>query len=405
MKIAIFSDNFYPELSGVSDTILLTGQELARLGHSVDYFVPKYSKANYITGGLKKKEINLGPNVRIHRLFSFPYHGPTKQSRIVLPKFWHGLWNKKQYDIIHSNQIFGAGLEAICLARWQKIPLIGTNHNLIESFIHYSPINSRLIKKIMGRYVVWYFEKCNLTTTPSQFLLSDMKAKNFSGQGSVVSNPIDKAFFSSTSNLSELRKSFGLDQEDFVVLYVGRLAPEKNVESLIEAFTSFSCDKMDVKLIMVGQGSLRSKLEKKIKQNNWGDKVKIVGPFLGGNKQKLYDAFLIADVFAMPSTSEIQSMGTLQAMVNGLPIMAAKAGGMPELVGDDRGLLHEPDNIKEINECLSKLYKEKGLRKNLGENARQYARQFSASSIAEQWEKIYNQVIADYQNKNQPNHE
>lgn len=400
MKIAFFSDNFYPELSGVSDTIFLTGRELARRGHSVDYFVPRYSKANYAIGGLESKEIDLGPNVRIHRLFSLPYYGPTKQGRIVLPKFWHGLLSREKYDIIHSNQIFGAGLEAVCLSKWQKTPIIGTNHNLIESFVHYSPINSQWAKKMMGRYVIWYFEKTNLATAPSLFLLEDMRAKNFSGPGLVVSNPIAEEFFPpSSSNRVEIRKSFDLDEKDFVVLYVGRMAPEKNIESLIEAFASFAQDKTGVKLVMIGQGSLRSKLEAKIKQNNWGDKIKIIGPFLGKNKQKLYDAFVSADVFAMPSTSEIQSMGTLQAMVNGLPIMAARAGGMPELVGADRGLLHEPDNVKEIAECLSTLYHETELRKSLGENARQYAKQFSVSAVADKWEKVFQDVIKSFKNK------
>lgn len=385
MRIAIFADNFYPELSGIADSILTTGRELARRGHQVDFFVPAYSAKNFATGQVKQRELDLGPNITIHRLFSLPVPMPTLQGRLVFPNPLSGYFGAKDFDIIHTHSFWGPGWSAYWLAKRLKIPLIGTNHTLIESF---SPLNNAWVKKMLAKYVIWFYRHCSLVSTPSTFLLNDMVAKGFDSTKIVaVSNPIDEEFFAEANRQQEIKSKYGLSP--FTVLYVGRISPEKNVRSLVKAFSLFAKQTPDACLALIGQGTARLELKKLAVGSGLGDRIKFLGPYLGENKPKLYDLFHAADVFVMPSTSETQSMCTLQAMSAGLPVLAARAGALPELIGNDKGLIFEPDSGNEITALLARLHQNPAERDRLGQRGKRFAEQFQPRTIADRWEKIY----------------
>ena len=86
MKIAIFSDNFYPEISGISDSVIMLARELVQMGHEVHFFAAKYSAKDHAVASIENKELDLGEKVKVHRFWSLPMLGsPTKQSRVVIP--------------------------------------------------------------------------------------------------------------------------------------------------------------------------------------------------------------------------------------------------------------------------------------------------------------------------------
>ena len=129
MKIAIFSDNFYPELSGISDSIIASGQALARRGHEIIYFAPRYSAADYALVNRQDNDSSFGENIFVHRFSSFPFPAPTKQGRLVIPTLWRWLNLKKyHFDVIHTQDFFGVGLEALMASKMLKIPMVGTSH-------------------------------------------------------------------------------------------------------------------------------------------------------------------------------------------------------------------------------------------------------------------------------------
>lgn len=393
MRIAIFADNFYPEMSGITDTVLTTGKELARRGHQVDFFVPRYVEDNYKIGGVKFAELDLGPNIHIYRSWSLPFAAPTRQGRAGLPNFFRGFFNRTKYDIVHSQSFFGVGLDALAFAKLRGIPLVGTNHTLIDSFVEYSPIKAKWVSSLLTNFLIWYYNRCDYVSTPSAFLLTDMKNKGLKRPGGAVSNPIDEAFYVPRADKATLKQELGL--APFTILYVGRLSAEKNPRSLLGAFISFAQNHPDAELVFVGQGTLRPELERMAAESPVHDRIKFAGPYLGENKQKLYDYFHTSDVFVMPSTSETQSMCTLQAMCAGLPILAARAGALPELVGNDKGLIFEPDNEKEISSLLDRLYNNPEERTSFGNAGRVFVERFHPGLIASKWEEIFTKVIKE----------
>jgi glycosyltransferase involved in cell wall biosynthesis len=399
MKIAIFSDSFYPELSGITDTIIATGKELGRQGHSVEYFVPHYSRRAYQVVNVEQKEIDLGPNIKIHRLFSIPVKTPTMQGQALIPNPFRGFFTKEKFDVVHSHGFFGAGIDALCFSKIKSIPLVGTNHTLIESFAQFFPIGFRgpRVQKSIIKYLIWYYGLCDFVTTPSLFLIEDMKKKGLKISGRAISNPVERYFYETTKTKDVLKKEFHFSE--FHVLYAGRISAEKKCEILLDAFIRFAGTHPKASLSFVGQGMLRETFEKRVAASHVSKQITFMGPFLGENKKTLYDIFHASDVFVMPSTSETQSMVVIQAMASRLPVIAARAGGPPELIGNDKGLLFEPDNVEELVRHLDTLYKDSTLQKTFGDNGNAFAQKYSITLIAQAWEETYREVTEKYKHE------
>jgi 1,2-diacylglycerol 3-alpha-glucosyltransferase len=393
MKIAFFADNFYPELSGVSDSISFTIRELAKQGHQVEIFVPRHPRRNYKIGNVPYKEIDLGPNVKINRLPSLPIPMPTLQGRVVFPNFFRSFFIKTKFDIVHTHSFWGPGIDAKTLAKRQKIPLIGTNHTIIESF---SPIDNKFVKSSLKKYVIGFFNKCAFVTAPSPYLLQNMIMSGLKSLGQAVPNPIEDIFFSHSESREVVRTKLGL--KGFTILYTGRISSDKNIGTLIKAFIEFCKNKEDANLIIIGQGSERKALEKLASESPVSKQIKFLGPYLGEERKILFDYFHASDIFAIPSTSENQSMCVLQAMANGLPTLAANSQGLPELVNKERGLLFEPYDSDTLCKEIEQLFSSKTLRDDFSKNARIFAETLRASRVAAEWEKVYTSTIKKYKN-------
>src|SRR5579871_6983340 len=114
MNIAMFSDNFYPELSGISDSIIDLARGLVKLGHRIHLYVPKYSETDFRMYGVPVAELDLDPAIAVHRLPSVRYPAPTNQGRIVLPTFFRSLSvRQNKIHIVHTHLFFGVGMEGL----------------------------------------------------------------------------------------------------------------------------------------------------------------------------------------------------------------------------------------------------------------------------------------------------
>ena len=139
MRIAIFSDNFHPEIGGIQDSVEALAKALGQRGHSIDFYAPKYGRRDYEPIDAKPGEIDLGENVRVHRFLSVPFPTSTRQSRMVIPSpaAWLPLLKGRKPDVIHSQTFFGVGLNALFASRMCGVPLVGTNHTAIRAFDTY----------------------------------------------------------------------------------------------------------------------------------------------------------------------------------------------------------------------------------------------------------------------------
>src|SRR3989338_6299690 len=396
MKIAIFSDNFYPEISGISDSIISLAKELAGRGHEIRFYVPRYPAKCHAKVGLKCEEINLGKNISVKRLFSVPYPSGTGQGRAVIPNpFVFFNIRKFNPDIIHTQLFFGAGLDALWFAKMLKKPLIGTNHTAVTEFVRYSPFKNGRIADMMLKYVNWYYGKCELITAPSRSVIDEMKFYGFNKESHVISNPVDIRTFSPLPDKNRLRKKFGFGNN--TIIHAGRLSPERKIDVIIRALPLVKKEFPSAELAIAGNGIARKELESLAAGLGVRSSVKFMG-FI--EKPVLAEAYNAAGIFVITSTSDTQSMVMMQAMASGLPIIGVKARALPEYINRNNGILIEPDDHSALAKKIIFLLKNPEKIKKLGEGARKFAVNFGSESIAKSCEKIYEKAIREYYLRN-----
>ncbi len=394
MRIAYFSDNFYPEVSGVSDAIITLGHELAERGHTIRFYAPKYTKRDFDHVRLPYGEPNYGPRTSIMRLPSFPYPSGTRQSRFVIPLGW-SRQDIKNFapDIMHTHSPFPVGIEALFMKRSLGVPLVGTHHTPITEFMRYSPLRGAFIAGLGLRYVAWYYNHCEFITSPSITIVNEMKEFGFRRPGRAMSNPLNVTDFHIMPNKEALKTKTGL--KGFTLLYVGRLAVEKNIDLLLKAFAAFHKTTPESTLGLVGRGAAEDDMKKLAHKLGVEDAVRFFG-FIE-DRHTLAEIYNASDVFAIVSTAETQSLVAMQALACGVPVIAARAWGLPEYIHHgENGVLIEPGNLDELLDRIEELHKNPDLRKRLGARGRTFTEERSAPKIAETWEHMYEEAITHH---------
>jgi len=387
-KIAIYSDNFFPEMSGISDSIIALSKELSRRGHRVNFYVPRYSKKNFRISKLKPEELDLGENIKIFRLPSISYPAtPTKQGRIVFPVLSSYRHLKKfDPDVIYTQDFFFAGIEALMAAKLLKKPLLGTNHTPISEFLKYAPVRWNWLEKMILKYVSWYYNKCLWISAPSQPILDEMKKFGLKRKSRAISNPIYVSDYKPANDKArgELKKKFGFSEN--TVLYTGRLADEKNIDVIIRAIALAKKKIPSITFAVTGHGNAEIKLKKLTEKLGLEKNVLFLGYVETSVFVKIYQA---SDIFAVMSTAETQCISMMQAMATGIPVIGANSWGLPEYINSENGYLIEPGDHKTLAKKITFLLENPEERKRLGQGGLKFVQKFGITNIADQWEKIF----------------
>lgn len=387
----MFSDNFYPELSGIADSILITGKQLAARGHKIDFYVPNYSVKDFTKSNLVKKEIDLGPNITVHRFFSFPFPTSSNQGRLIVPTLWR--WHKMKKhrpDIIHTHLFFGAGFEALIAAKFLRVPLVGTNHTAIMEFVKQSPVDTKFLERLSLKLVSWFYNKCDFVSAPSQGIINEMKLNGFVKANKVISNPVNtkKYYIPTPEEKSSLKQEFNFSNQ--TIICVGRLAPEKKVDVIVRAMALVSKEMPATNLVIAGHGSEEKKLQDLVKELGLEGKVKFLG-FL--KKEVLEKVYRAIDIYAIASTSETQNIDLIKALASGVPAVGVNARALPEYINHDNGFIVEPGDYQMMAEKFIFLLKNPEVSAKMGRAGNLGVQQFSEEKIASEWEKFYQQII------------
>ncbi len=388
MKIAIFVDSFYPCLGGMEDATAILARTLGEHGHEVIVFAPRFSPRDFRRRGLATSELDLGERVTVKRLPSLPFWGKIPGRMVIPLGVGYRQLKKEAFDIIHTQSIFGAGLEALWAASWLKIALVGTNHSICSEFAIYSPIAKSFVARVAAGYEAWFYNHCQLVSTASQAVFSALSQEGFNRQHQIVSNIVDLENFQPAS-------CFPLNS--FTIAYAGRFAIEKRGEIILRALALIKEKVPQVSLVLAGAGPEEKSWKEMIKSLNLEENVKFVGNL---TKPQLAQLFQTIKAFVIASAIENQSMVTLQAMACGLPVVGVNGRGMPELVKDSvNGFIVPIDDYQVMAECLVKLLNDPILARDLGRVGRQKVELFSKQNIAKAWQAVYEQALTKIKNE------
>ncbi len=388
MRIAMFTDHFFPELGGIQDSVATISRALGRRGHQIDIYAPRYGRRDYRRIGATAGERDLGPNVRVRRRASLPFPSSTNQSRaaVLSPIAWAAMAVRAKPDVIHAHSFFGIGLEALLNATCLRIPMIGTNHWTVAGFGPHIPLSVANA----AAYVTWFYNRCDYVTAPSRSVFAELGTARLRRPLDVVSNPIDTDLFTPARDdeRDALRAHFGLTRP--TITYAGRLGPEKNIEILLRAVAALHEQGVAAELAIAGHGSHEPELRALVKELRIDTYIRFFGTLTQDELARLLRA---SDTFAIMSTSETQSMVLLQAMASGVPVVAANTRALPEFVTQANGELVDPYDVTQLTQTLANLLASPQRRRQMGAAGRQSVERYCVETITDAWETLYRSVL------------
>ena len=388
MKIAVFTDYFFPELGGIQDSIAITARSFGSRGHSINIHAPRYGAGDYRLVNATMREPDLGPNVSIHRRLALPFPSSTRQSRVALPSplMLAALSGRARPDIIHTHSFFGIGLEAVLAGAVLRIPVVGTNHTTIAGFGPHIPVSVERA----ATYVLWYYNRCDQVTAPSRSVFEELGMERLRRPHSVVSNPIDIGLFKpvAATERPALCGQFGLPGP--TITYAGRLGPEKNIETILHAIAALRDQGIAADLAIAGHGAHEPVLRALAAELRIGERVRFLGTLAPQDLARLLQN---SDIFVMPSTSETQSMALLQAMACGVAAVAANSRALPEFVGPSNGVLVQPHEPARLAAAFSDLLGSPDRRRRMGAAGRRSVERYGVETVTDEWEMLYRSVL------------
>ena len=382
MHIAFFTNYYHPVVNGVVRSVASFRENLMKQGHNV--FIFAQSDSSY-----KDDE------PFIFRYPSLPLPLGDISTAIPVSPFVDQLLPTLKLDVIHTHHPILLGQTAARKASELDLPLVFTFHTQYWEYTHYIPFPQETIqeflKNAVHRWLREFMQKCQHIIIPSESL-KDILFRDYGlhERYSVIPTGTDLEPFLNADGKS-LRSKNGW-QDETVLISVGRLAPEKNWDTLVRAFAKVHEKHPETRLVLIGDGTARSSLEELAAELGVSERVTFTGavPF-----QEIPRYLKAADVFAFASITETQGLVTIEAMAAGLPVVAVNGPGTRDIVEPGKqGFLveNDPDALaKGINKLLS----DRQRIKRMSNSALKKAKTFDVNQLGKQLLGVYEKAIQD----------
>ncbi|MFZ2330757.1 MAG: glycosyltransferase [Atribacterota bacterium] len=383
MRIAFFTNCYKPLINGVVSSIVSLKESLEKKGHETFIFAPRME-------AYQDEESNI-----------FRYHSINLTHKVKYPvaiplSLRAGqVINKFKPDIIHLHHPFVLSLPAIMYAAKLKIPKVLTIHTQYERYAYYvSPIPHIITNEAIRRIIFNLSDKVDIITTPSQSMKDLILNYKIKKEIIVIPNAIDISIFQKINRqeVKLLKKELLINPDDVVIIYVGRVSLEKNIDKIIKALALIRNKKIDnFVFIVVGEGTSVKQLSSLADSLKMREKVKFVGAIA---REMVRYYYQIGDIFAFSSTSETFGMVIIEALASGLPVLAVKAPGAIDIIQDGfDGILVE-DDVLQFAEKLENLIQNKDLRKKLSLNGLKTVQRYSIEAVSDQVLELYGRLLS-----------
>ncbi len=371
MRIAIFSEVWWPMVSGVSLVLQRLATALTARGHEVRIYAPAYD----LPAGVPDQ-----PSV---------FRVPSRRFFLYRDVRWgFPVWPtisadfaRFQPDVVHVATEFAMGMTGLRLAREHGVPVVASAHTDYERYA------SRYgVEWLMGagwRYLRWFYGQAEQVLCPSEEYRRHLGKRGVPHTG-IWTRGLDRQLFSPDRRQESVRAALGVAPEERMVLYVGRLAAEKNLPLLLAAWRELpDTVRQGARLVIVGQGPL----EEALRADAPAD-VTLAGVRTGVALAEVYAA---ADCFVFPSSTETFGNVLLEAMGSGVASLAVRAGGVLDFArhGENAWLV-APDSVPALCEGMTRLIQDAPLRRALAAGG-------LATAAARDWDRIFDGLEAVYQ--------
>lgn len=382
MRIGMLVDMYKPNISGVTNYVALNKAWLEQHGHTVGVFTfgnPEYADDEpgiYRSPGLPLNVNDTGFNL------SFRYSAEARRQLETM-------------EVAHVHHAFLSGPLALRYCKPAGIPIVFTNHTRFDLYMeHYLPplVPDALGESFLKAYLPTFCQQCNLVIAPSAGTAEVMRDIGVHTPVRVIPNGVDLTPFVAPPPLT--RAAAGLPEAAVVLMYTGRLSPEKNLAFLLRAFFGVAAAQPEVVLAVVGDGSEMENLRDQAAHSGFSDRVY----FLGRVDYQLIPAYLrLADVFVTASQTEVHPFSLIEALASGVPALGIASPGVSDTLVDGENGLVSGSDIAAFTAKLMRLVMEPETRQRLGAAARISAHQYDINRTAQAVLNEYQSLAAERQ--------
>jgi glycosyltransferase involved in cell wall biosynthesis len=384
MNILFVSSSYYPHINGVYYFVCRIGPLLQEKGHKVAVIVPSESVHFSLKKiddldvyGIPSYPVIVNPTIRL----PIPFFLRTRLRRII---------EDFKPDLIHVQDHFPLSKAVVVLNKKLKIPIIGSNHFMPENFTIL--LRNKKMKQIFENYL-WksfsrVFNQVRLVTTPTE-TGARLIRPHLRVDAIAISSGIGMQIFNPSGDTREIKTKYSIPDKP-ILLYVGRLDPEKHIEEILQA-VAIAIKKVDFCFVIVGKGTSKIALEKLTQHLEITNNVIFTG-FVPDEDLPYF--YKMGRCFIIASIAELLSLGALQAMASGLPVIAVNAGALSELVKDKvNGYLFEEGDIPAISRHIEDIITNDEVYRRMSEKSMEYASQHDINKTLESFEKLYEEEI------------
>jgi 1,2-diacylglycerol 3-alpha-glucosyltransferase len=359
MKIGMLVDRYKPYISGVTNCVSLNKEYLEKAGHEVYVFT--FGDEDY-----NDEEANVirSPGLPlIDTGFTFNLWFGKRARRLM-----------SQLDIAHVHHPFLSGSLALRFFPPRGIPILFTNHTRYDLYTHaYLPVLPESVgETAMRAFLPAFCRRIDLVIAPSQGLANVLRDFGVDAQIKVIPNGVNLEPFQNPAEPFE-RESFGIDPEAVILIYVGRLGPEKNLAFLLRSFVGVAKAQENVHLVLVGDGPEHDNLVDRAKQSGVGNRIHFAGfvPYT-----HIPNYLSMADAFVTASVTEVHPLTVIEAMARGLPVLGIDSPGVGDSIEDGYSGFLSNEDLATFTAKMMRLADDRELRLSMGKNARQAAQIF-----------------------------
>lgn len=387
MRVLISSQVYPPASNGQAVFTQRLAEGLARQGHHVTMLLASERGAGYRErrGGVDVwglPAIGFGTRLPDAYFTPFPLVGVERAFAQARPQ------------IVHIQDHYPLARWVVGAARRRRLPVVGTNHFIPENILHYV-LPFQAGRRSLARLLWWtmtsFYNRLNLVTTPTRTAAHIARQAGLTAPLRAISCGVDVAAFGAEGRrpAGEVRAQLGLAPDRRLLLYVGRVDEEKDLDVLLRALVGVG----DLQLAVVGSGRHDAAIQGLAAELGLMDRIVFTG-FVPSHE--LPDYLHAADLFVMPSPAELQSIATLEAMAAGLPVVAADARALPELVVEGgNGFLFAPGQVASAQAALQRAVRARSAWAAMGRISLQRIQRHDLVETIEAYQAVYRRLISE----------
>ncbi|WP_163655080.1 glycosyltransferase family 4 protein [Listeria sp. PSOL-1] len=380
MNIGMFTDTYSPQISGVATSIMILEKELRKQGHNVYIFTTTDPNAD-----------RSSEEGRVFRLPSIPFvFFPERRIAVAGMNKFIRLVGELNLDVIHTHTEFSLGLLGKKIAKKYNIPSIHTYHTMYVDYLHYIANGKILTPSMVKKMTRSFCDSYDALIAPTQKVKHHLEDCGLNKLIYTIPTGVDIDAFEPVPNekIVEIKLNLGIQPNEQVILSLGRIAYEKNINATIDAMPQVLKRLPNAKLVIVGDGPIRKELMQSVLDMGLEKQIIFTGAV---NWNEIGSYYQLGDLFVSASTSETQGLTYFEAMASNRPVLAKQDESIEDILDDNQtAFLFEND--QDLAERLCFILTHPDIAEKVSQNGRELVNALSAGQFGKNVANLYTEV-------------